>query len=82
MKKIEKTFYRCEVCEKEHEKREDAVICEQFCSIADAFLGKLDVDRFGIREKERVVKGLARVFRKMWDKDGSYRQFYMELPNE
>lgn len=82
MKKVERTFYRCEICDKEYDDMEDAVFCEQFCMVMEAMQEKVDPDKFSASEKKKVIKGLARVFRKLWDKDGSHRQFYVELPDK
>lgn len=82
MKKVERTFYKCEQCEKEYESMDGAMFCEQFCMVMEAFGDKIDADKFSPSEKERTIKGLARVFRKLWDKDGSNRQFYVELSDK
>jgi len=82
MKAYTKDIFQCEMCETEYESEKDAMFCEQACVLFDIIPEKCDPDKMSHSEKERLIKELAIVFRKLWDKDGTHRKFYAQLSSE
>jgi predicted ribosome-associated RNA-binding protein Tma20 len=70
------------MCEKEHHNEDDATLCEQACIILGVLPEKIDADEMTSTEKGKVVKDLARIFRRLWDEGGEYRKFYAQLSSE